>query len=276
MISTECRAKINLYLYVLGKRRDGFHEIDTLFQEIDLADELVWRPDDQPMRLSVDGPNLGDPENNLVIRAAREFERAARVEVGGLFHLVKRIPVCAGLGGGSSDAAGTLRLLNHEFGRPLNEAQLAVAAAKLGSDVPFFLDGGCQLGRGRGELLSPAAPPPGPSRGFLLTPPVRLETAAVYRRVKPSLAATGSRRVGHNDLLPAALSVSPAFARVWRLAATLLTSGALFMSGSGSVIVWLAGDGELDKKARRELAAEGVAWMPFRYVAGDAGRRSSP
>ncbi len=156
-------AKLNLGLRVLGKRPDGYYEIETLFVAVTLFDKLTFerrtsggfsmtwekgRDDLDPIDLNVD-------EGNLVIRAAREFERVTNSKVDAAIHLKKSIPIAAGLGGGSSDAAATLKGLSILYPKSVSETALAECAARLGSDVPFFLGPPASIGRGRGESLSP-------------------------------------------------------------------------------------------------------------------------
>jgi len=265
MSSIECRAKINLYLRVVGKRADGYHEIETLMQEIDWADVLTWRPDDGPLRLSVSGADLGDPEENLVMKAARAFAGCVGISIGGAFELRKRIPAGAGLGGGSADAAGALKLLNRQMGEPLDLTQLHQLAAALGSDIPFFINGGCQLGRGRGERLSPAAAPAGPERGYLLLSGLHLATADVYRRCRPQVGEAASV-IGRNDLLAPARLVSPAFDALWRNLAPLMAGEPFFMTGSGSALVWLTDRAAPPQFLRDALPRLGLALWPFRFV----------
>ena len=262
VIQTECRAKINLYMCVTGKRPDGFHDLVTLFREIDLADQLSWTPADGPLTLAVHGAELGDPEQNLVIKAARRFGELTGHYPGGAITLEKSIPAGGGLGGGSSDAAGMIRLLNRHFGDPLDAEAIAALCAALGSDVPFFLDGGCQIGTGRGIALK-AAPEPRncPQQGFLLLPPLPLSTAAVFRACRSGSPAPPE--VGRNDLLPAALETSEPFARIWRKLERHFPPP-FFMTGSGT-LVWLTPNQEIDKGQRNLLKSMGVGFVPFRF-----------
>lgn len=144
-------AKVNLLLRVLGKREDGFHELETIFQEISLADEITFVPADE-ISMQCSEPRIPTDDRNLVIRAARMMhERFGAPKVHAT--LWKRIPFGGGMGGGSSDAAATLRALAAWCEREPSELELASAALELGSDVPFFLTGGTAYGRGRGEEL---------------------------------------------------------------------------------------------------------------------------
>ncbi len=173
-------AKINLWLRVFGRDAKGYHAIESLFQLIDLADELVFERARAGVRLTGAPAALGAAEDNIVVLAASRFLAAARVGGGVSVALTKRIPWNAGLGGGSSDAAATLAALNRLFGRPLDAEDLLELAAGLGSDVPFFLAGtALALGWGRGERL--LAFPPLPARPVLVVPPpAPVRTAEAY------------------------------------------------------------------------------------------------
>jgi 4-diphosphocytidyl-2-C-methyl-D-erythritol kinase len=162
-------AKINWTLEVLGKRPDGYHEIRTILQTIELSDWLTLTPHDS-IALSVTGeagPLAGQPlAANLAYRAATLLRRKLDVGRGARIELEKRIPVAAGLGGGSSDAAAVLRGLRALWRPDISDDQLASIAAELGSDVPFFLRGGCALAAGRGDVL--ASLPDTPRQRLLL------------------------------------------------------------------------------------------------------------
>ena len=145
--------KINLLLNVLGRRADGFHEIETVLYPVSVADRLHLNTGPADVEFSCDDPALPAGQANLVVRAADAFLARASIRSGVRLHLEKRIPVAAGLGGGSSDAAHTLVALNDLFGRPLSRETLNQLAAELGSDVPFFLDRGPALATGRGERI---------------------------------------------------------------------------------------------------------------------------
>jgi len=178
-----CPAKVNLALQVVGRRPDDFHEIVTVFQAIDLWDTLFAEPA-ETLTLTVDGDRVEAGEGNLVFRAARLLQAQcgpARGR-GARLRLTKGIPVAAGLGGGSSDAAGALLLLTRLWELGLGPAELQPLAAGLGSDVAFFLVGGTALGRGRGERVDRL--PALPERPLVLgTPPYGLSTPEVYARL---------------------------------------------------------------------------------------------
>ena len=139
MILLRAPAKLNLYLRVIGKRPDGYHEIETLFERIDLADELTLEAHPDQLLLTCDDPTLSCGEDNLVLNAARLLRQVSGTMQGARIHLIKRIPIAAGLGGGSSDAAATLVGLNQLWGLGLEPGRLQELGASLGSDVPFFL-----------------------------------------------------------------------------------------------------------------------------------------
>lgn len=147
-------AKLNLYLNVLKKRPDGYHEIETLFERIDLCDTLTFFPAEKGVRVTSDSRQAPGGPSNIVTRAARLLEARYRPRKGVRIHIRKRIPVAAGLGGGSSDAAAALTGLNRFWHLGLSRRALLKHAAELGSDVPFFmLDTPFAVGRGRGEKL---------------------------------------------------------------------------------------------------------------------------
>lgn len=187
----EAPAKINLFLRVLGRRPDGFHEIDTLMVPISLSDRLVIRPMDEPgVRFSCDDKSLPTDRQNLVVRAAEDFLAESGVESGVEIELHKRIPHGAGLGGGSSDAATTLLALNRIFHGVLTDDVIHALAARLGSDVPFFLVRGPAFCRGRGEHVVPA---PFSARIplLLVKPPFGVPTPWAYRRWKEAVEIPG-------------------------------------------------------------------------------------
>jgi 4-diphosphocytidyl-2-C-methyl-D-erythritol kinase len=176
-----CPAKVNLYLRVLRRRADGYHDLVTVMQPLSLADELTITPGGEGLSFTCDHPELSCGSENLVLRAARGFQEEAGVKVTAHLDLRKRIPVAAGLGGGSSDAAGTLKALNLLYGSPLDGSRLHALAARLGADVPFFLRQGPALGKGIGTELSGMSLPP--YNYLLLNPGVPLSTRWVYENL---------------------------------------------------------------------------------------------
>lgn len=238
---TEVRshAKINWALRVTAKRPDGFHDLETVFQTISLHDELTFTPAES-LSLTCDDPTIPVDETNLVMRAARAAG-ADHVAI----HLRKRIPAGGGLGGGSSNAAVTLR--------ELGEGDLAEIALSLGSDVPFFLLGGTAYARGRGELLTPMPPMTGIPL-LLLLPEERVLTKDAFARIthySPPLGIDAYRDFSHftNDFERPVFSMLP---RLATLKARLYDAGAQWagMSGSGSTLV-----GAFVDEASRDRAA---------------------
>lgn len=180
-------AKVNLFLRVLAREASGYHQLETLFAAVDLCDVITFERAGEGVSLEVVGARLGNPKNNLVSRAAEVFLQEVNAQEGLKIRLEKKIPSGAGLGGGSSDAAATLRLLNTAYEDPLSAAELSVLGARLGADIPFFLCGSpWALAWGRGDRLLPCA------RGvegmvLLLLPDVHVRTPDAFG----ALAASG-------------------------------------------------------------------------------------
>jgi len=147
--------KVNLVLNILGKRPDGFHELETLMQPVNLCDDLRFELAPEGVSMTCSDPSLPTDSKNLVVRAAERFLAAAPVRSGVRIHLEKRIPLAAGLGGGSGNAATTLMGLNELFGAVLTISKLNELAASLGSDIPFFLQNKPAVASGRGEVIDP-------------------------------------------------------------------------------------------------------------------------
>ena len=217
-VSVACPAKVNLSLRVHGRRPDGYHEISTVLQTIDLCDRLTARriDSDRPLGLEVPGGGAPEDDSNLVLAAARTFFEAIGEPARGVrFELRKHIPAGSGLGGGSSDAAGTLAALQELRGEPLGSEDLLAAAAAVGSDVPFFLVGGTVLAAGRGEELR-VLDDIETASVVVAAPAVEVSTAEVYRRWRPPRGQGGAdreedrREERKEDLLPPAPARAPA------------------------------------------------------------------
>ncbi len=175
--------KVNLLLNILGKRDDGFHELETVMHPVPLFDRLCFERGGTGVRLTCDEPSLPVDRSNLVHRAATAYLAAAGIEEGIAIRLEKRIPMAAGLGGGSGNAATTLLGLNQLFGHPLAEEHLSALAAGLGSDVPFFLQPHPALAVGRGERIEPLGSLPALEGVFifLIHPGFGISTAWAYQ-----------------------------------------------------------------------------------------------
>lgn len=177
--------KVNLLLNILGKRPDGFHALETVFHHVNLCDRISLTRTATGIALTCSDPNLATDATNLVHRAAAKFLAAARIPDGVRLHLEKKIPMAAGLGGGSGNAATTLLGLNELFGSPLALEQLHVIAATLGSDVNFFLQSQPALATGRGEIIQPLVPFPALRGGsfLLIHPGFGISTPWAYREL---------------------------------------------------------------------------------------------
>ena len=250
-------AKINLFLRVLGKRPDGYHNIETLFQEIDLRDELILKEGTHETSLEVPGHPELETDDNLVMKALRWLEK----ETGRRLHvditLIKRIPSAVGLGGGSSDAAAALVGLTTLFRLDLREDGLIRAARSLGADVPFFLKGGTAVGEGIGERLTPVSFPLH-YEVLLIHPGFQVSTATVFREFSRILT-DGTREARlwrilaenrdvrdllHNDLQPVAERLYP---EISEMSEAMVAAGwqAGLMTGSGPTVFGLAQPDEM-------------------------------
>jgi 4-diphosphocytidyl-2-C-methyl-D-erythritol kinase len=265
-----CPAKVNLYLRVLGRRADGYHDLLSIMQPLTLADELLISPAPPGIFLDCDLPGLPRGPGNLVWQAALEFQRATDRKVGAHIHLRKRIPVAAGLGGGSSDAAATLLALNTLAGEPLKAEILQGLAAGLGADVPFFLGLSPAVARGIGDRLSPARLPA--YWYLLINPGVRVSTRWVYESLDlDSLKRYKVLEEGnwdpeqpaawvHNDLESVTLKKYP---QLGEMLETLGRLGATArgMSGSGPTLFGLFPTLEAARQAGGELRGVFPGWM---------------
>jgi 4-diphosphocytidyl-2-C-methyl-D-erythritol kinase len=286
--SVAAPAKVNLWLHVLGQRPDGYHDLDTLFQAIDLADDVaVDLVGGDGVALEVHGPDLGPAADNLAYRAAELGRRALGLDAAVRVRLSKRIAVGAGLGGGSSDAAAVLACLAALAGVARDDPRVFRAAAALGSDVAFFL-GGSPLARGtgRGEVLEPVPPLPAADL-VLVSPPAHVSSGAAYRalaearrerpgRTSAALAtrATAARSrspatwedvaaAAHNDFEPVITARHP---EIPRSLAALREAGArpALMSGSGSTSFGLFQDRAAAERAAAQMERD-LGW-PCRAV----------
>ena len=187
-------AKINLGLQVLNKREDGYHNLHSLFMEIDLADELSFREASE-LKLGIEGADLPLDENNLITKAYRLIRsKVEDVQSEYSIHLKKKIPIGGGLGGGSSNAATVLTTLNQLWKLHLTEDELENMSKSLGADVPFFIRGGIQLIEGIGDMLSPVDFTPMKDLQFILVvPPIHISTPWAYRALNKTLQPDKSR-----------------------------------------------------------------------------------
>ena len=193
MLTVNAHAKINLALAVLGKRSDGFHEIRSIFQTISLADRVTLSFERRRQTRVWVTCSVEIPGTNLAEKAARAVLEAVKLSGAVHIHIDKRIPMGGGLGGGSTDAAAVLMALPSLAGRSIPQDRLKDIAVSLGSDVPFFLYGGCAVGMGQGEELYPL-PDPRPVHGLLLTPQVHVSTKDAYAALGRTAGALTSDR----------------------------------------------------------------------------------
>ncbi len=284
-------AKINLSLRILGLHADGYHELRTTFQSLALHDTLVLRAVSGPLTLSCDDPLCPTDDSNLVWRAAERLWRAdgRRGRPAGVHVAIdKRIPMQAGLGGGSSDAAAALRGLANVWGTQVPEVRLRAIARELGADVAFFLDGGTALGVGRGEVLYPLADRP-PAFVVLVAPGFGVSTRDAYgwwdEAHRPELHGLGGGLVPTgpvpwrpeggergNDLEAPVVARHP---EIGRIVKRLRTLGAVqaAMSGSGSVVFGLFGQETAAIDAAEAVGRAGRRVTVTRTVGGGEFRR---
>ena len=264
-------AKINLHLEVLGKRPDGFHEIETLMVAVDRFDTLHFEERPAGDALTCNRPGLDMGDDNLATKALNLVRRETGRETGISIALTKRIPMAAGLAGGSSDAAATLAGLSAWWNLGWNPARLAELGASLGSDVPFFFATPAAVCRGRGEIVTPSRIGK-PLHLAVVKPNDGLSTAAVFgrlkidetkRSVKPvaeALEIGDTARIGSllfNRLEEPAFAMNPKVAELRRLAERESRFGAL-MTGSGSAVYALCESRNQAEDLARQWSARGL------------------
>ncbi len=273
-------AKINLTLRVIGRRADGYHELESLVAFAGLCDWLAFAPGDD-LIVEVLGPRAGEAgpvDENLVARAARSLAAHIPGLELGRFRLIKRLPAAAGLGGGSADAAAALRLLAEEAGLSVEDPRVRAAARATGADVLVCLSPQARIMRGIGDKLSPAIRLP-KSFALLVNPQVRAPTREVFAELglapgskldSPARSVPASEFDAHavwdflsqsrNDLEAAAIRVAPAIAAVLERLSQIPEAKAAGMSGSGATCFALFGDRRSAAAARRIIAAEHPGW----------------
>ena len=234
-------AKLNLMLRVVGRRSDGYHLLQTLFRFIDFGDEVrLAVRDDGEIRRTRDIPGVAE-DDDLTVRAARLLKAATGTPLGADIEVEKRLPMGAGLGGGSSDAATVLVALNHLWGTGLTRAELQALGLTLGADVPVFVHGESAFGEGVGERLTPVALPP--AWYLVLTPPVSVPTARVFshpdlkrdsKTIKiQGFSAAELSSIAVNDLEEL---VCRLYSQVSQHLAWLRQFGPALMTGSGAAV----------------------------------------
>jgi len=273
MLTVFAYAKINLTLEVLGRRTDGYHQVATVLQEIDLKDTISFE-EHRRISLDCDHPSLKSSQN-LALQAARLLQEAAGSKKGASIFIKKGIPVTAGLGGGASDAAATLQALNQLWELGFSRHQLSELASRLGSDTAFFLYGGTALGEGRGEWITQLPPFPA-SWLVLIRPPVDFppsKTEHLYASLNPSHFTEGRFTKRVVDLLHQGEELPPSslFNAFERVAFTVFTGledywqrfsalGAdnIHLAGSGPTLFTLVRDKAQGEELYRSLRKEGL------------------
>lgn len=263
-------AKLNLSLVVLGRRSDGYHDIDSIVQTVDLADTIELRAL-EGNGILVDNSLQGIQGPDLTERAAAALMQAKaatrRVEI----RIAKRIPAGAGLGGGSSDAAAVLLALDRLIPPSLSTTELEQIAASIGSDVPLFLVGGLVRITGRGDIVSRLAQPRR-EHFVVVAPAVHCPTVDVYRAWTARSPRDAEETLGRNDLFAAAVSIYPDLAAIRH---AMSSAGALYagMSGSGSAFYAAFGDRARAAAAAKKLRGELPTCAVHVCCATDAGSR---
>jgi len=263
-------AKLNLFLHVTGQRVDGYHTLQTLFRFVALYDTLRFVPrSDDRVVLANPIPGVA-PETDLTVRAAEALRRAAGIRDGVTIHLLKRLPMGGGLGGGSSDAATVLLALNYLWRLGASQAELQALALPLGADVPIFVFGQSAFAEGVGEALSPVALPP--AWYLILHPGVAVPTARIFTapdltRDTPPIEACAwadamVRGVGANDLEAVAVALYPevGMALDW-LRAQPETTGRIRMTGSGACVFAVFDDEQSAHAVQQRLPAAWQGWV---------------
>jgi 4-diphosphocytidyl-2-C-methyl-D-erythritol kinase len=269
-------AKINLYLHILGRRPDGYHELETLMAPISLGDTLDLDLIPTGIEFTCSDPGLSDARDNLATRAARLFLDEFGLPTGVRIHLEKNVPVGAGLGGGSSDAASVLLALRELTGTSCPDDRLAELAARLGSDIPFFIHRTPAVCRGRGEIIEPVKLAEG-FQGLLVHPGFGVSTPWAYKTYaqNPGPGVPGRAFADftlRNDLEPPAFSKYPWLptAKAWfREQPEILDT---LMSGSGSSVFALTASAEVVPALRKRFLAEfGSALFAAPFTVATAG-----
>ena len=275
-------SKINIGLAITGKREDGYHDIDSIFQSIRLSDSIYFAKHHSVV-FSGGAPELPDymqklvtyGEENLALKALRAIQAYTGCKVGAAIHLLKRVPIQAGLGGGSADAAAMLVGLNRFWDLRLTQEELLQIGATLGSDVPFLLQGGTARGTGRGEILT-YGKSPDPHWLLLVKPKVSVSTAAAYGRFTNKSVATKQtidtvqQHLENNDLKSAFLTSANTFEELLFpdheelvICKEFFTSSGYptIMTGSGPTMVVLLDKPMEALQLQEEIKAAGHDWL---------------
>lgn len=274
-------AKINLYLEVLSKRSDGYHNIHTLFERVNLGDTITLRKTAAGIRITTNDPALPTGKNNLAYKAAALLKSECGLKEGVMIQIKKRTPMQSGLGGGSSNAATVLMGLNQLWGLNLSKKRLISLGAQLGSDVAFFLlETSFAIGEGRGEVLKPIWIPRAKIWHCLVKPPFNSSTKEAYQALKPSFLTSKKANVtlcahsiqrgdwqGLSSLLTNSLelTLNKKVTRIFKIKKLLLENGAKvsLMTGSGSAVFGVFSSKSEANKAARILSSRYKSWKIF-------------
>jgi 4-diphosphocytidyl-2-C-methyl-D-erythritol kinase len=277
-ITLHSPAKINLCLSVLGRRPDGYHDVEMLMQMVGLFDQVTISLGGRGISLSCDSRAVPSGEENSAWKAATEMLRISGVEAGLAIEIKKNIPVAAGLGGGSSNAAAVLVALNRLLGIGLDRHQLAEIGSRIGMDVPFFFFGPTAFACGRGEILTELTPLP-PLPVLLVNPGIETSTAWVYKNLNLRLTKKGDcnkiarlnlRNIVsglHNDLEQVTSAVHPVIERIKKALLVRGAAGAL-MSGSGPTVFGIFETTAACRAAAESLSPEGWRLYPVETLTG--------
>jgi len=267
-----CPAKINLSLDVINRRPDGYHNLEMIMHEINLCDTLTFsiqkNTEKTEIILTSEDKNMPTDESNLIYRAAKLFFEKTGISATARIHVCKKIPMGAGLGGGSTDAAGTLSALNSAFDEPLTLDELSVMAKSLGADVPFFLFGGCMLAEGIGEKLTSVAPLSG-AYIVLAKPAIHISTPWVYKNLHldentkhpDTKSVIKALNEGNLDLRAKSAGnvletvTAKEYPEIEEYKSIMMQNGAAYslMSGSGSSVFGIFADEQSAQKACEEF-----------------------
>lgn len=269
-MTIEAPAKVNLVLRVLGRRPDGYHDLETLMVPLALHDTLSVEAGGDGIVVTCSDPEIPCDASNLAHKAANAFFRATGWPTGVRIHIEKRIPHGAGLGGGSSDAAAVLLALNELTGADLPVERLEEIAATFGSDIPFFVRGRAAWARGRGEVLEAAGELPA-FPILLVKPPFPVSTAWAYRAWAAAPAAGETRRLPseltlQNDLEPPVFSKYIVLPALLRWLEEQPEVEAAMMSGSGSTVFAVLRQSETDLAKRVQAEFGETFWTHLTYT----------
>lgn len=276
VINIKSPAKVNLFLEVVGKRPDNYHELETVIQEVSLFDHLEIKEKANGIKIQTDCPDLPTDSRNIVYKAAALIKRRYRIKHGIQINISKRIPIGGGLGGGSSNAAYTLKGLNQLWKVGLSDLELSVLAGELGSDVPFFIYGKTALCKGRGEIVFPLSINPY-FHYIIVYPGFPVPTKNIYKNVKLDLtkqtpntniwanSQRWQRKFGlFNRLEETAFKLYPALEKVRQ---ELIDCGLknVLLCGSGSCLLGIVKDRKKSDIISRRIYEEGILCKKYIY-----------